>query len=273
MFDGMTIQMVFLIVIGAAVLVTGTTSLRRRIRMKRYGSVKEGKILRSKHIEKRDNDGYLIQNYYEVMAEYTDSGHKVKKTLKSVDEYREGDEVKVFADPERGGQIRILGIDKTPVFGPFILMGAGILIIVLPFVQKQFGEQYISAILALLLLLVGTALIASYIRDRKKETEEVPAVIAEILKWQPSEKKKWSSPSASYYPILKFTLDGRERTMRSRYNSSTASSYKKGKQITLYRDRDTGDILERGPKKSMAATGILLILFACVGIYSTAVLL
>ena len=38
MFGGLTIQAVFLVVIGAALLVTGTSGLRRSIRMKKAKS-------------------------------------------------------------------------------------------------------------------------------------------------------------------------------------------------------------------------------------------
>lgn len=272
MFDGITIQMVFLIVAGTAILVVGTTSLRRQIKIKRPGYIKAGKVLHVKHVEKQDKEGYLIQNYYEIRVEYTDNGHRQQKTINSVDEYRQNDIVHILKDPDRGGQMRVYEDDKVPVFGPFILMGAGVLIILLPFIQRQYGDAYISVIIVLLLLLMGISLLAAYAKDKKREVEEVQAEITSILKWQPSGKKKWSSPAPSYYPVLKYTLGGEEKTMRSRYNSSTASSYKIGKKIVLYRDKKTGGVLERGPRKSMLAGGVALLLFAFIGIYSTVVM-
>ena len=62
MFGGLTIQAVFLVVIGAALLVTGTSGLRRSIRMKKQKAQRTGKILRISHVEKRDEEGFLIQN-------------------------------------------------------------------------------------------------------------------------------------------------------------------------------------------------------------------
>lgn len=61
----------------------------------------------------------------------------------------------------------------------------------------------------------------------------------------------------------------KERRMRSRYNSSSPVNYKKGKEITLYRDLDSGRILERGPKLSMLTGGIILILISVIGAIST----
>ena len=143
------------------------------------------------------------------------------------------------------------------------------MIISMPFVQKQYGDAYVSAILAALMVLTGAALCASYGKDKKRNTEEIKAVLTDVLKWQNGQKKKWSTPAASYYPILTYTLDGKERRMRSRYNSSSPVNYKKGKEITLYRDLESGRILERGPKLSMLTGGIILILISAIGAIST----
>lgn len=49
-----------------------------------------GKILRISHVEKRDEEGFLIQNYYETRIEYVENGHRQQATVKSVDEFQEG---------------------------------------------------------------------------------------------------------------------------------------------------------------------------------------
>lgn len=201
MFGGLTIQAVFLVVIGAALLVTGTSGLRRSIRMKKKKAQRTGKILRISHVEKRDEEGFLIQNYYETRIEYVESGHRQQATVKSVDEFQEGEEVRILKDHERGGQLRIVENEKSVVFGPWILIGAGILIISMPFVQKQYGDSYVSAILAALMFLTGAALCAAYGKDKKRNTEEIKAVLTDVLKWQNGQKKKWSTPALSLIHI------------------------------------------------------------------------
>lgn len=268
-FGGMTIQAVFLIVIGAALLVVGTSGLRRQIRIKRSGLVKQGKVLHSKHIEKKDKDGYLIQNYYEVRVEYEENGHRQQKTLKSIDEFREGNSVRLLKDDLRGNVLRIYENDKAPVFGPWILILAGILIIFLPFIQKKYGTEYVSAELAVILLIIGAGLVFAYVRDRNRDTTPIPATIVEVLKWQNGQKKKWSNPAVSYYPVLEYERNGQKKRMRSRYNSSTASTYKVGKEVTLYMDNRTGSMIERGPRISMLITGMILCVISFVGIYGS----
>ena len=97
-----------------------------------------------------------------------ENGHRQQATVKSVDEFQEGEEVRILKDNERGGQLRIVENEKSAVFGPWILIGAGILIISMPFVQKQYGDAYVSAILAALMFLTGAALCASYGKDKKE---------------------------------------------------------------------------------------------------------
>lgn len=273
MFGGLTIQSFFLIVIGAVIFVVGTTALKKQIRNKMGKLLKDAKIISLNHVTKKDDEGYLIQNYYDIKVEFEDKGKKIQKTLKCVDQYEKGDTVKIIKDVERGGQYRVYGNDKAPVFGPWILILCGILVICMPFVQLKLGDGYMSMLLAAFLILIGLGLILAYVKAKSRDLEEIPAEISDILKWQSGEKKKWTNPSISYYPILKYTLDGKEKIMRSRYNSSSTASYKVGKQLTLYRDKNTGDILERNARKSMLIIGICLILFAAIGLYSSLITL
>ena len=60
--------------------------------------------------------------------------------------------------------------------------------------------------------------------------------------------------------------------MRSRYNSSTESFFKKGKKVLFYRDKGTGNLLERGARKSMLIGGGFMTVFSFAGIYSTVLL-
>ncbi len=273
MFGGLTIESVFLVVIGAVIFVVGTTALRKQIRIKMGKLLKEAKIINISHVTKKDDEGYLIQNYYDIKVEFEDKGKTLQKTLKCIDQYEKGDTVKIIKDIERGGQYRVYGNDKAPVFGPWILILCGILVICMPFVQLKFGDGYMSMLLAIFLMLIGLGLVLAYIKAKSRDLEEIPAEIADILKWQSGQKKKWTNPSISYYPIIKYKLNGKEKIMRSRYNSSSVASYKVGKQLVLYKDKNTGDILERGARKSMLIIGIFLILFAAIGLYSSLIML
>lgn len=269
-FNGLTIQDVFLVVIGAAILVVGTTSLRMKLRIKRQGLLTAGTVISSKHVEKRDKEGRLIQNYYELMTEYGESGKRRRKTLKSTDEYLAGEQVRVIQEPGKTDELRIYDDHKIEVFGPAPLILTGLLAAVMPVVRSQYGERYMSLVLALILLVVGGSLTAAYLRDKKRNLVPVEAEIVDILYWKNGDdRKKWSKPSVAYYPILRYTADGVTRTMRSIYNSSTETAFKAGTTKVVYLDSSENRIVERGAKASMLVAGVGILLFAGVGIYSS----
>lgn len=268
---GWTIQNIFLIVIGAAIFVVGTTGLRRQIRIKLGNFIKQARIIDVNHITKKDDEGFLIQNYYDLKVEFEEDGKKQQKIVKSIDQYKKGSTIKVIKDNERG--FRAYSDDKTPVFAPFILIVAGILIILMPFAHMYLGESYMSMLLAFLIMLVGIGLIIAYIKANSRQLEPLEAQIVDVLKWQSVQKKKWVNATFSYYPIIKYDLNNEQRFMRSRYNSNTPASYKVGKKFIIYKDINTGDIVEKGARKSMLFCGIFLIIFASVGLYSSLVVL
>ena len=81
MFGGLTVQSFFLIVIGAVIFVVGTTALKKQIRNKMGKLLKDAKIISLNHVTKKDDEGYLIQNYYDVKVEFEDKGKNCKKQL------------------------------------------------------------------------------------------------------------------------------------------------------------------------------------------------
>ena len=97
--------------------------------------------------------------------------------------FRKGKKSGSSKDNERGGQLRIVENEKSAVFGPWILIGAGILIISMPFVQKQYGDAYVSAILAALIVPYRCSAVCIIWKRQKKEiTEEIKAVLTDVLK-------------------------------------------------------------------------------------------
>ena len=271
MFKEITIQAVFFIAIGAILLVSGTTAVRRKRNFTKSGFLKDATVLYSKHVEKKDDSGYLLQNYYDVKIEYKENGSKKQTSLKSVDEYINGEKIKVYRDTDRGNKVRIYNSDKESAFSPYVLMAVGILIILMPFSQKKYGMMVSSLILATIIFLVGISLLGKYLKDKKREVEELEAKIVGIIKWNSSSegrKKMFSTNSVSYYPVYEYCTGGKVRHMRGFYNSNQATTYKVGRSVSLYRDVVSGAILEKGPKKTMFFTGTILIIISVIGAVS-----
>ena len=63
MFGNMSIQTIFIVLIGAAVFVLGTSNLRACLRLRRKGALITGIVMNARLVEKRDPQGKLIQHY------------------------------------------------------------------------------------------------------------------------------------------------------------------------------------------------------------------
>ena len=78
-------------------------------------------------------------------------------------------------------EIRIYDDHKITVFGPAPLILTGLLAAIMPVVKVRYGESFMSVVLALILLVVGGALVAAYVRDRKRNVIPVEAEIIDVL--------------------------------------------------------------------------------------------
>ena len=76
MFGNMSIQTIFIVLIGAAVFVLGTSNLRACLRLRRKGALITGKVMNARLVEKRDPQGKLIQHYYELTLSCHEGNNK-----------------------------------------------------------------------------------------------------------------------------------------------------------------------------------------------------
>ena len=91
----MSIQTIFLVLLGAAVFVIGTTNIRAYLRQQRPGSILSGKVLSVKPVEKRDKEERLVQHYYELMVQCCGGGKTFNEKIESTMEYEKGEELKL----------------------------------------------------------------------------------------------------------------------------------------------------------------------------------
>lgn len=242
MFGDLTLQMIFILVFGVAVFVLGTASLRNYLRLRRPGALPSGRVVNVNHIEKRNDQGYLIQYYYELAVQYTEGGRGVTKKIKSTREYQKGDQVRIG---QNGREPVVWDEDRSlsPVASCCIIL-AGIGLVLMPYAQQR-SEQEASLILALLLILAGGCLTATFLKDRRRSLTAVQGEIVDLLYYKTAEGKRFTKAVETYYPIIRCAVDGKERSFRSKCNSSRASAYPKGKTVTLYCDATTGEIVEK----------------------------
>lgn len=261
----MSIQSIFLVLLGAAVFVIGTTNIRAYLRTRRPGNVLRGKVLAARLVEKRDKEDRLIQHYYELTVQCSGDGRTFHEKINSTAEYGKGDEIKLVKNGSRivpfSGGAMTFGMALA-----ITLSGMGLA--VFPVVYQRSGEREGSVVLVLLLILAGVISASSFLRDRRKKLAELEGEIVDILYYRKGDNKKFSKPVESYYPLIKYSIGEKEKIFLSAYNSSTKGAYKTGTKRKLFYDEEQGNIVE---KKASPALMVLAVLFwaaALAGIVS-----
>lgn len=261
----MSIQTVFLVLLGAAVFVVGTTNIRAYLRLQKPGNILSGRVLSSRLVQKRDKEERLIQHYYELMVQCSGGGKNCNEKINSTMEYEKGDEIKLV----KNGDKTVLFSGKSITFGMALAITlAGMGIAVFPVVYQRTGEKAGSVILVLLLLLGGVVTLTSFVKDRKKSLVGIEGEIIDVLYYRTGENKKLSRPVESYYPLIRCSIHEKEKVFLSAYNSSTKGTYKVGAKVKLFYDEEQGTIVEKKASPVLAAAGGVFLLLALVGLIS-----
>lgn len=261
----MSIQSIFLILLGAAVFVVGTTNIRAYLRMRRPENTLRGKVLSSRLVEKRDKEDRLIQHYYELMVQCSGAGKTFNEKVNSTMEYGKGDEIKLVRS---GGKI-VLSSGAGVTFGTALAITlAGMGIAVFPVVYQNNGEKEGSFVLVLLLILAGVISASSFLKDRRKQLRELSGEIVDILYYRRGDNKKFSKSVESYYPLIKCSVGEKEKIFLSAYNSSTKGTYKTGTKIKLFYDEEQGNIVEKKASPVLMGLAVLFFFVALAGIIS-----
>lgn len=261
----MSIQIIFLVLLGAVVFVIGTTNIRAHLRQKNPENTLKGKVLSVKLVEKRDKEGRLVQHYYEMMMLCSSGRKTFHEKVNSTMEYETEDEMELIRNGDKlmpfSGKNLTLGMSLA-----ITLAGMGLA--VFPIVWQNNGEKEGSVVLVLLLILAGVISCSSFLKERKRSLLEISGEIIDILYYRTGDNKKFSKPVTSYYPLVKCVIDGKEKTFLSSYNSSTKGAYQAGKKVKLFYDEENKRIVEKKASPVLIIMAVIFWLMALIGIIS-----
>lgn len=272
MLTGISIKSLIQIVMGIAFLIVGIKGIVQNKRFEKPKTVIDGKVLYSKHFEKKDKQGFYRQFYYEITVEVDEAGRKKKYAMNSMDQYKAGDIVKLVKNPNGSGNYKIFTPINTPVFGQWVIAVIGAFLLFTPAAKAKFGAAYLTALLSPICIFVGLAFVFIYFRENRKKLEEINSEIVGVLKWQKTnlgnDGKYHKSGTALYCPLLKYEDNGVEKIRRSRGNSNVSEVYPIGGSIVFYKDIETGYFLEAKPKSAMLIMGGVLLIVGLLGMAS-----
>ena len=245
----------FLYLPGAIIFLVGSGEVRRWMRMHKKGNCSDAIVTRCEHVIKKDNKDREVYNFYNVTVEFKnpETHHMQRLVIKSTSEYAESQAVKIFLD---NGSYTIVEIEDENLFNPWEMMIGGALLILLALYQNQ--EKEIPAMICLSLVLVGAGLvlIVRFWGYKRRNLQPLQGEITELYTRQISKESKIIKGSKyTYYPIVKYQLDGKDNFRKCNINSSNIMTYKIGESLTLYYDPQTQVVIEKHAQLSQLIIG------------------
>jgi len=261
---------------GIIIFLVESGQVREYRRRARFGATREAEVKFTKHVTRSDKYDRQVFDYYETTVESDDpkSGKKTRSIIKSPVEYPLGQKVLLYFDPSGGDPVLTNGINEW-VFHPWLGMVGGALLILLALFQIQGKEIPAMACLSLILIGAGAGLIGNYVFLKKKNLKAVDAEITDIYERQVSKPGRFSGGAKyTYYPIVKYDLNGTSMIRRCNVNSSRKESFRLGDIVPLYYSESEGDMREHKANPALLIVGIIsavLGILAGVGILSVLV--
>ena len=251
----------FLYIPGIVIFLVGSGQVRGWLRNLKTGNGSAGKVLACSHIIKKDKKDREIYNFYDVQVEYTDprTKGKIRMNVKSPTEYAVSQPVKVFYGAD--GKPVLADSEETPVFHPLVAMAGGALLILLALEQNRGREIPAMLCLSAIMIGAGISLLWHFTFLKKRKLEPLEAEIVDVYSRQLSKETKIIRGSRfTYYPVVRYNLDGQDVIRRCRVNSSSEKSFKTGDKMKLYLDRASGSVSEHRANPVMAVSGACLLI-------------
>lgn len=266
------ISQLFMYIPGIIIFLVGSGQVRRWLKLHRADSCIDADVIACKHVVKKDKKDRETYNYYDVTVSYRNpqTKHQERLAVKSPTEYAVGQPVRLFRD-KRSEKPVLLEWQEEFLFHPWVMMIGGALLIVLALEENKGNEIAAMICLSLVFLGAGVNLIVNYVSLKRRNLQAVEARITDIYTRQISKETKILKGSKfTYYPIVRYELDGKENIRRCNINSSGANTFKVGETMTLYYDPQSRTVLEKHARIGALAAGIFLVF---IGVLSGASIL
>lgn len=255
------ITQLFLYIPGVIIFLVGSGQVRNWFSYYRKDACVEATVKKCDHIIKKDSKGREVFNYYNVTVEYRNlvTTHVEVHAIKSPNEYVQGQVVRLLRK-DATHTITIIDNQDQLLFHPLVTMVLGALLILLALFQNTGREMPAMICLALIFLGTGISLIINYFSLKKRNLREVPAEIVEVYERQISKETKIIRGSKStYYPIVKYQLEGKDNIRRCNINSSSPKTFQVGESMKLYFDPEKKTITEKHAVAGALVAGVVLL--------------
>ncbi len=182
----------------------------------------------------------------------------LRRAVKSPSQYSVGQQLRILKEPG-SSQYSLVPDENQQLFNPWELMIGGALCVLLAYYTNQQMEVPTMICLAAILLGAGIVLITNSLVMKKKNLQVIDSEIIEVYVRQISKATKIiRGDKYTYYPIVRYELEGKENIRRCNINSSGAKTFKVGDHMKLYYDPASKAVLENRPNMVTLVIGIAL---------------
>lgn len=256
------ISQLFMYIPGIIIFLVGSGQVRRWLKKRRADAWLDASVLSCRHVVKKDKKDREVYNYYDVVVEYRNpkTMHQERLAVKSPTEYALAQQVKLYR--EKGSDKPVLmECEDESLFHPWVMMIGGALLIVFALEENRGREVQAMLCLSAVLLGEGVNLLVNYAVLKKRNLQPVDGEIIDLYTRQISKETKLLKGSKyTYYPIVRYELDGKENIRRCNINSSGQNTFQKGGHMKLYYDPLTKTVLEKHARTGAAVAGAILVL-------------
>lgn len=241
-----TWQTIFLVVIGAILIISGLSNLSDFFKLRKKGTVIEGDVHESHLVERTDGKGNLIQHYYDLTVWYKDGRRIIPSEIKSIVKYEKGDKVPLLKD---GQKVSVYTHPTRSGYIGLCLAIAGAAVVFSPFLTSRFGENAGNLMTVVIFVFVGLASFLGYRSESVAGLSEIKGHIAKMLMYQTDQDRRYLASPKTWYPIIEYEDGGRVHEFRSSFSSAYKSSFKEGAEVTIYKNPADGQIVEKKPSR------------------------
>ena len=253
---------------GILIFLVGSGQVRRFLTLRRAekdGTAHYGTVVICNHVVKKDKQDREVYNYYNTVVEFVNGqNHKERQSIKTPSAYAIGQQLRIYKEPG-SASYSLIEDQNQQLFNPWELMFGGALCILLALETNKGNEIGAMICLAALLLGAGAALVADNLGLKKRNLEAIDSEIIEVYSRQISRATKiLKGDKFTYYPVVRYTLNGKDNIRKCNINSSNARSFKVGEHMKLYYDPARRAVFERQANAVVMAAGIILIVIGAL---------
>ncbi len=245
---------------GVIIFLVGSGQVRDWLRLRRAELNATAEVAACSHVVKKDKKDRDVMNYYNVTVEFVNPAthHRERQVIKSPTEYSIGQQVRVVRGRNERN-IELMANKSEFVLNPWAMMIGGALLILLALENNR--GHFIRAMICLAVILAGAGacLIWNYVSVSRKGLVELDGEIVSVYTRQLSKGTKiLKGDKYTYYPVVRYQLDGRENTRRCNINSGSEKAFKTGDHMKLYYDPVNEVVLEKHANPLILVVGIVL---------------